>query len=125
MSLLIRRIVFVIATLMLPLQSWAAALVSDCAMTSSIDAPAHCGDDSYHLPDNAIHASSADQHASDTQATSECLAGADCHCSALYQAAIPFVFVAPVQFSNRKFMSNENRFVAIIHPPLWRPPIVV
>jgi hypothetical protein len=141
MSLLIRRIVFVIATFMLPMQSWAGALASACVMTTSADAPAHCCKDLHSdAQHDAIPTSSIDKHSTGQlstdkpltdksltgkQAAKECLSGADCHCSALYQPITPFALIAPIKISATAFIDTNTLFVAITPPPLWRPPITV
>lgn len=129
MSPLIRRIVFIIAAFVLPLQSWAVALVSDCVMTINADTPAHCCKDSldksHHSQHGSVHASSTDKQSSDKQTTNECLSGADCHCSALYQQASPLAINTSIKISANEFIEANMHFVAVSHPPLWRPPIAV
>jgi|SRR6185312_12218044 len=128
MSPLLCRIVLFIAAFLLPLQSWAAALAPDCVMTISADTPAHCckdsQDESHHSQHGSIHAST-DKQSSDKQTKNECLSGADCHCSALYQQVAPIVINAPIKISANEFVETNIHFVAITHPPLWRPPIAV
>jgi hypothetical protein len=129
MSPLLRRIVLFIAAFLLPLQSWAVALAPDCVMTISADAPAHCckdsHDESHHSQHGSVHASSTDKQSSDKQTTNECLSGADCHCNALYQQVVPFALIAPIKIAADEFVETNIHFVAITHPPLWRPPIAV
>lgn len=130
MSLLIRRIVFFIAAFVLPLQSWAAARASDCAMTISMDAPAHCCKDSrsdpHHSAHGSIHAlSSKDKQSIDEQAPNQCLSGASCHCSAVYQQGIPVAVIPPFRVSVGAFTETNTHFVVVTPPPLWRPPIAV
>lgn len=145
MSLLIRRIVLVIAAVLLPMQSWAAALASDCAMTISADAPVHGCDESPHSLHGSMQASSSDQQSTDqslieqsstaqpstaepltdNKTIDKCLSGADCHCSALYQQIIPFALIPPIRVSAGEFIETDKHFVAVTHPPLWRPPIVI
>jgi len=132
MSPLLRRIVLFIAAFLLPLQSWAAALAPDCTMTISADTPAHCCKDfhnnshhSHHSLHDPIHTSSTDKQTADKKTTNECLAGADCHCFTLYQQAMPFALIAPIKIAADEFIEIDRHFVAITHPPLWRPPIAV
>lgn len=148
MSLLVQRIVLILAVFVLPAQSWAAAFASDCVMTIRADAPAHCchdknlknesnkasqkiaGLNSHHAAHEAMHMSSiekssANKQLADKQITKECLAGASCHCQTLYSQVTPPALIAPIKVAISAFSEIDHRFIAIIHPPLWRPPITV
>ncbi len=122
MSLLIRRIVLVVITAVLPLHGWGAALAA-CKMPATIEQPAaeHCCAEMQQCDSGDTQADiQKTQH--DASSDIPCQLKPGCAASALYQMTAPTTSLPATTLAKPAFADFIPQLLTANRPSLWRPP---